>query len=114
MARKLYQPSERRKTETIPNDVLAPIHNLHRAVDGGGDMDFMLRDRSWTTTTITGPTAPTTAPTALSGRWYVSRSPPPASCFLNDGNVARHTMERLDSFVRAVAGKRLTYKALIA
>jgi transposase-like protein len=33
---------------------------------------------------------------------------------LNDGNVARHTMERLDSFVRAVAGKRLTYKALIA
>ncbi|MDO8535051.1 MAG: IS1595 family transposase [Xanthobacteraceae bacterium] len=33
---------------------------------------------------------------------------------LNDGNVARHTMERLDSFVKAVAGKRLTYKALIA
>ena len=33
---------------------------------------------------------------------------------LNDGNVARHTMERLDSFVRAVAGKRLTYKTLIA
>lgn len=28
--------------------------------------------------------------------------------------AARHTMERLDSFVRAVAGKRLTYKALIA
>lgn len=33
---------------------------------------------------------------------------------LNDGNVARHTMERLDSFVKAVAGKRLTYKSLIA
>ena len=33
---------------------------------------------------------------------------------LNDGNVARHTLERLDSFVTAVAGKRLTYKALIA
>ena len=33
---------------------------------------------------------------------------------LNDGNVARHTLDRLDSFVRAVAGKRLTYKALIA
>ena len=33
---------------------------------------------------------------------------------LNDGNVARHTMERLDSFVKAVAGKRLTYKTLIA
>jgi hypothetical protein len=33
---------------------------------------------------------------------------------LNDGNVARHTLERLDSFVSGVAGKRLTYKALIA
>jgi transposase-like protein len=33
---------------------------------------------------------------------------------LNEGNVARHTMERLDSFVSRVAGKRLTYKALIA
>lgn len=33
---------------------------------------------------------------------------------LNDGNVARHTLDRLDSFVSGVAGKRLTYKALIA
>jgi hypothetical protein len=33
---------------------------------------------------------------------------------LNDGNVARHTLERLDSFVSRVVGKRLTYKALIA
>ena len=33
---------------------------------------------------------------------------------LNEGNVARHTLERLDSFVSRVAGKRLTYKALIA
>jgi len=32
----------------------------------------------------------------------------------NEGNVARHTLERLDSFVSRVAGKRLTYKALIA
>ena len=31
---------------------------------------------------------------------------------LNDGNVKRHTLDRLDSFVSAVAGKRLTYKAL--
>lgn len=31
-----------------------------------------------------------------------------------DGNVARHTMERLNSFVDGVAGKRLTYKSLIA
>ena len=31
---------------------------------------------------------------------------------LNDGNVKRHTLERLDSFVRATAGKRITYKAL--
>lgn len=33
---------------------------------------------------------------------------------LNDGNVVRHTLQRLDSFVDGVAGKRLTYKALIA
>jgi transposase-like protein len=33
---------------------------------------------------------------------------------LNDGSVERHTIERLDSFIAAVAGKRLTYKTLIA
>src|SRR5579863_6513820 len=33
---------------------------------------------------------------------------------LNDGNVERHTLDRLDSFIVNVAGKRLTYKALIA
>ncbi len=33
---------------------------------------------------------------------------------LNDGNVKRHTWDRLDSFVDAVAGKRLTYKRLTA
>jgi transposase-like protein len=33
---------------------------------------------------------------------------------LNEGNVARHTLQRLDSFVSGVAGKRLTYKTLIA
>jgi transposase-like protein len=32
---------------------------------------------------------------------------------LNDGNVRRHTWDRLDSFVIAVAGKRLTYERLI-
>jgi hypothetical protein len=32
---------------------------------------------------------------------------------LNDGNVERHTMSRLDSFVDGIAGKRLTYKELI-
>jgi len=32
---------------------------------------------------------------------------------LNEGNVARHTLDRLDSFVAGAAGKRLTYKALI-
>ena len=32
---------------------------------------------------------------------------------LNDGNVQRHTLDRLDSFVTGTAGKRLTYKALI-
>jgi transposase-like protein len=33
---------------------------------------------------------------------------------LNQGNVSRHTTERLDSFVDAVAGKRLTFEALTA
>jgi transposase-like protein len=32
---------------------------------------------------------------------------------LNDGNVKRHTLDRLDSFVRATVGKRITYKTLI-
>lgn len=31
---------------------------------------------------------------------------------LNDGNVKNHTLTRLDSFVRATAGKRITYKEL--
>jgi transposase-like protein len=31
---------------------------------------------------------------------------------LNEGNVARHTLERLDSFIDGAAGKRLTYKGL--
>jgi transposase-like protein len=32
---------------------------------------------------------------------------------LNEGNVNNHTLTRLDNFVTGVAGKRLTYKALI-
>jgi transposase-like protein len=32
---------------------------------------------------------------------------------LNEGNVKRHTLDRLDSFVDGVAGKRLSYKDLI-
>jgi transposase-like protein len=32
---------------------------------------------------------------------------------LNEGNVKRHTLDRLDSFVRSAAGKRLTYEDLI-
>lgn len=32
---------------------------------------------------------------------------------LNQGNVERHTLERLESFIGGTAGKRLTYKALI-
>ncbi len=32
---------------------------------------------------------------------------------LNEGNVKNHTLTRLDSFVTVIAGKRLTYKALI-
>jgi len=33
---------------------------------------------------------------------------------LNEGNVKLHTLTRLNSFVDSTAGKRLTYKALIA
>lgn len=33
---------------------------------------------------------------------------------LNAGDVKRHTLERLDSFVTAVVGKRLTYRGLTA
>ncbi len=33
---------------------------------------------------------------------------------LNEGNVANHTTQRLDSFVDGCVGKRLTYKRLIA
>ena len=32
---------------------------------------------------------------------------------LNEGKCARHTLDRLDSFVDGIAGKRLTYKDLI-
>ncbi len=32
---------------------------------------------------------------------------------LNEGDVKRHTMQRLESFIGKTAGKRLTYKALI-
>jgi len=31
---------------------------------------------------------------------------------LNEGNVKRHSLERLESFVQAVAGRRVTYKGL--
>jgi transposase-like protein len=33
---------------------------------------------------------------------------------LNDGNVKRHTLDRLDSFIAASSGLRLTYERLIA
>jgi transposase-like protein len=33
---------------------------------------------------------------------------------LNAANVSRHTLERLDSFVVAIVGKRLTYRELTA
>ncbi len=33
---------------------------------------------------------------------------------LNEGNVQRHTLSRLDSFIGAVTGHQITYKELIA
>jgi len=32
---------------------------------------------------------------------------------LNDGDVKRHTLDRLDSFVVSIVGKRLTYAELV-
>ena len=32
---------------------------------------------------------------------------------LNEGNVARHTMKRLESLVKGAVGKRLAYAALV-
>lgn len=32
---------------------------------------------------------------------------------LNEGNVKRHTLDRIDSFVTGAVGKRLTYRALV-
>jgi hypothetical protein len=34
--------------------------------------------------------------------------------WLNDGNVKRHTIERLNSLIDAVAGKRITYAQVTA
>jgi len=33
---------------------------------------------------------------------------------LNDGNVKRHTMQRLDSLARSTTGRRITYRELTA
>ena len=43
-------------------------------------------------------------------QWYVDEF----AFRLNDGNVARHTTRRLDSFVDATKGKRITYRRLTA
>ena len=32
---------------------------------------------------------------------------------MNEGNVRRHTMQRLESLVKGAIGKRLTYKQLV-
>jgi transposase-like protein len=45
---------------------------------------------------------------------HLSRYVDEFSFRLNAGNVKRHTLERLASFVDAVAGKRITYKELTA
>jgi len=41
-------------------------------------------------------------------------NPNQSSVLQNQGNVARHTTERLDSFVDAIKGKRLTFARLTA
>ena len=44
---------------------------------------------------------------------HLARYVDEAAFRLNEGNVKRHTLRRLDSFTDSVAGKRLTYKDLI-
>jgi transposase-like protein len=44
---------------------------------------------------------------------HLSRYVDEFSFRLNEGDVKRHTLDRLDSFVDGTVGKRLTYKALI-
>jgi hypothetical protein len=44
---------------------------------------------------------------------HLARYVDEAAFRLNEGNVARHTLRRLESFVDGTAGKRLTYKGLI-
>ena len=48
------------------------------------------------------------------GRKHAARYVNEVTFRLNAGNVANHTLDRLDSFIRAVDGQRLTYERLIA
>ena len=48
------------------------------------------------------------------GPKHLSRYVDEFSFRLNEGDVKRHTLDRLDSFVDGAVGKRLTYKSLIA
>jgi len=45
---------------------------------------------------------------------YLYNSPDEFGWRLNEGNVKNHTLERLDSFVGAIRGNRITYKDLTA
>lgn len=45
---------------------------------------------------------------------YLSRYINEFTFRLNEGKVARHTMERLESLVPAIAGKHIIYKELTA
>jgi hypothetical protein len=57
---------------------------------------------------------------AIYGTWHqvsakhLDRYVSEVSFRLNEGDVKRHTLKRLDSFIDAVDGKRLTYARLIA
>jgi hypothetical protein len=50
----------------------------------------------------------------LASKKHLGRYVDEFSWRLNAGNVARHTLQRLDSFVDCIVGKRLTYKRLTA
>jgi hypothetical protein len=50
----------------------------------------------------------------LDGRKHLARYVDEFTFRLNDGDVKRHTLERLDSFVQAAVGRHITYKELTA
>jgi hypothetical protein len=59
------------------------------------------------------PSPPKPSPAGLVTPKHLGRYADEFAFRLNEGNVKRHTLDRLESFATATAGKRLTYRNLI-